>query len=88
MDAWFFCTQVAISSSTLMFCMNMLHRGRNPGMYLPMVSGIVGYWLPSPHQGAPKPAPPVETPLSHALAGTRDDSRRLATTRDGIYDDA
>ena len=41
-------TQVAISCSSLAFAMVMLYRGKDPGVYLPIVTGIVGCWLPSP----------------------------------------
>jgi hypothetical protein len=46
-----FAAQFAISGSTLAFCMAMLWNGRDPGVYLPVVTGILGYWLPSPSSG-------------------------------------
>ncbi len=49
-DTYLFAAQVSISSTTLLFSMFMLHKGKDAGVYLPMISGIVGYWLPSPHQ--------------------------------------
>jgi hypothetical protein len=41
-------TQVAISCSSLVFAMVMLYKGKDPGVYLPIITGIVGCWLPSP----------------------------------------
>lgn len=41
-------TQVAISCSSLAFAMFMLYMGKDPGVYLPIITGIVGCWLPSP----------------------------------------
>jgi hypothetical protein len=53
-----FAAQFAISSSTLAFCMTMLWSGRDPGVYLPIITGVLGYWLPSPSGGLP-PRPPI-----------------------------
>jgi hypothetical protein len=41
-------TQIAISCSSLAFAMVMLYRGKDPGTYLPIITGIVGCWLPAP----------------------------------------
>jgi hypothetical protein len=43
-----FATQVFISCSSLGFAMLMLYKGKDPGTYLPIVTGIIGCWLPSP----------------------------------------
>jgi hypothetical protein len=41
--------RVAISTSVLVFSMGMLVTKRgDPGMYLPIVTSILGYWTPSP----------------------------------------
>jgi hypothetical protein len=67
-----FAAQFAISSSTLGFCMYMLWRGNDPGVYLPIVTGILGYWLPSPRMAETREtvpdAPPadLEQPLLHS----------------------
>jgi hypothetical protein len=50
-----FAAQFAISSSTLAFCMTMLWSGRDPGVYLPIITGVLGYWLPSPSGGLARP---------------------------------
>lgn len=41
--------RVAMSASVLIFSMGMLatHRG-DPGMYLPLITSVIGYWTPSP----------------------------------------
>ena len=41
--------RVAMSASVLIFSMGMLAARRgDPGMYLPLITGIVSYWTPSP----------------------------------------
>ena len=41
--------RVIISASVLMFSMAMLatHRGE-PGVYMPLITSVIGYWTPSP----------------------------------------
>jgi len=43
-----FPTQVIISCSSLWFAMYMLYIGKDPGIYLPIMTGIIGCWLPNP----------------------------------------
>jgi hypothetical protein len=45
---YIFATQVFISCSSLGFAMMMLYKGKDPGTYLPIITGIIGCWLPSP----------------------------------------
>jgi len=41
--------KVGISVSVLLFSMGMLATRRgDPGMYLPVITSIIGYWTPSP----------------------------------------
>jgi len=41
--------RVAMSTSVLIFSMGMLVTRRgDPGMYLPLITSILGYWTPSP----------------------------------------
>lgn len=41
--------KVGISASVLLFSMGMLATKRgDPGMYLPLITGIISYWTPSP----------------------------------------
>jgi hypothetical protein len=43
-----FFTQTGISVTVLGFCMGMLISGEKTEIYLPVLTGIVGYWLPQP----------------------------------------
>ena len=43
-----FAMQTAISSVGMSFGIAMLARGGDPGYYLPIVSAIIGFWLPQP----------------------------------------
>lgn len=41
-------TQSVIACSTLGFSMYMLYIGKDPGVYLPVITGIIGYFMPQP----------------------------------------
>jgi hypothetical protein len=45
-----FPTQVFISISTIGFAMYMLAKGKDAGVYLPIITGITASWLPAPSQ--------------------------------------
>jgi hypothetical protein len=50
-----FRVQLAVSAVGLVLSAGMLIAGRDPAVYLPVVTSIVGYWLPAPskaQQGA------------------------------------
>ena len=41
--------RVAMSASVMLFSMAMLATKRgDPGMYLPLITSVIGYWTPSP----------------------------------------
>ena len=41
--------RVAMSASVMLFSMAMLATRRgDPGMYLPLITSVIGYWTPSP----------------------------------------
>lgn len=43
-----FIVQVCFSASVLAFTMVMLATGETVEIYLPVLTGLVGYWLPQP----------------------------------------
>ena len=43
-----FFTQTSVSIAVMGFCMGLLIRGEKTEIYLPVLTGIVGYWLPQP----------------------------------------
>lgn len=43
-----FALQAVFSFVVAIFVMVMLARGAEVGVYLPVLTGIVGYWLPNP----------------------------------------
>lgn len=49
-----FCAQLGVSAVGLAVSAGMLAAGRDPAVYLPVLTSIVGYWLPAPR--APRPA--------------------------------
>lgn len=46
-----FMVQASVTVLMLSFCMAMLARGADAGVYLPVMTGITGFWFPSPLQG-------------------------------------
>lgn len=52
-EASLFCVQSTISITVLVFCIYQLIDRRDPGVYLPVLTGILGYWLPSPNSRKP-----------------------------------
>lgn len=69
-----FAVQAGVSVTSLAFAMYMLSSDRDPGIYLPIITGVVASWLPAPQipsfrsaafvAPAPRPSPPndIETP--------------------------
>lgn len=45
-----FAVQTFVTTVVLTFCIGMLARGADPGVYLPVLTGITGFWFPSPLQ--------------------------------------
>lgn len=56
-----FAVQVGISGTVTAFTIAMLAIGKPEGVYLPVLTGILGYWLPAPEYAKlrnPKPSQP------------------------------
>lgn len=45
-----FAVQASVTLLMISFCMVMLVRGSDAGVYLPVMTGITGFWFPSPLQ--------------------------------------
>lgn len=43
--------QCIVSLTVIGFCIGMLSRGEDTQIYLPVLTGTVGYWLPQPSLG-------------------------------------
>lgn len=56
MSTHVFWVQTGISVSVIGFCIGMLASGQDTGTYLPVLTGIVGYWLPAPTRPIADPA--------------------------------
>lgn len=59
-----FAVQTLVSLSSLTFSMYMLSQGQSPGLYLPVITAIIGYWIPSPTSASNKRVNPLPSPLS------------------------
>lgn len=65
-----FAMQATVSGSALFFSIAMLTLGRDPAVYLPILTAVLGFWLPNPKlkagdkAGAPDPA--AVQPVSRA----------------------
>lgn len=52
-----FSMQLLVSVTGMGLSVVMLAMGRDPAVYLPVLTSIVGYWLPAPRRPAAEPAP-------------------------------
>lgn len=61
-----FVIQSLVTAVVLTFCIGMLARGADPGVYLPVLTGITGFWFPSPlqHHQLPQQQQEQEQPWS------------------------
>ncbi len=48
MNHLIFNAQLFFSTVVLSFSMYMLYRGESSGSYLPIITGVIGSWLPTP----------------------------------------
>lgn len=62
-----FFMQVAVSAVGLGLSCAMLAQGRDAGVYLPVLTSIVAYWLPAPRRPVAPPSP--ERASSQASVG-------------------
>lgn len=56
-----FRVQAGFSLMSMVFCMSMIAVGKNPTYYLPVLTSIIGYWLPSPQNQKDASRPPAAT---------------------------
>ena len=54
-----FAVQVGISGTVTAFTIAMLAMGKPEGVYLPVLTGILGYWLPAPEYSKLRTSKPV-----------------------------
>lgn len=47
-DNFVFAVQCGFSLTTMLFCIGMLATDKDPTYYLPILTSIIGYWLPAP----------------------------------------
>ena len=53
---WYrFWVQVGLTSTVSAFCITMMAVNGKEGIYLPVLTGIMGYWLPSPDSRVKRP---------------------------------
>ena len=68
-----FYMQATFSVSTFVFCVSMVATGHDPSIYLPVLTSVVSYWLPSPEYTHPTrpvqsdPPSPLQSPLPSPL---------------------
>ena len=51
-----FCIQVLFSAIMIAFSITMLYIGKDASVYLPVLTSIIGFWLPSPIQNTKQAA--------------------------------
>lgn len=60
-----FAVQASVTALMLTFGIAMLVRGGEPGVFLPVMTGITGFWFPSPLQPS----------LQGSLKASKDDAK-------------
>ena len=58
-----FAMQSIISLTIAGFCIGMLARGDETQIYLPVLTGIAGYWLPQPSMKRSSPSAPSQNDI-------------------------
>jgi len=51
-----FYMQVAVTGGVMVFSAAMLATGKPASVYLPVLTGVIGYWMPSPDYAKPRTA--------------------------------
>lgn len=71
-DCPLFTMQLTVSAVGMALSATMLAMGRDPAVYLPVLTSIIGYWLPAPKR------PPEPFPLAPAesVASVNNNYRR------------
>lgn len=86
MSRTIFAIQVALSAVGMGIGAGMLWAGRDPAVYLPIVTSIIGYWLP-----APTPPPPPAHSSSKSSASsvncTNDEANQERTSGEEVASD-
>lgn len=62
-----FTIQVVFSALVMSFSITMLYIGKDPSIYLPVLTSIIGFWLPSPAQTLKQLPAPVPQPLPESV---------------------
>lgn len=82
-DWWKFGIQVLVSTTALVFSLTMsATTPGKEGVYLPIVTGILGYWLPSPEVPRSSTWRSLD-PTSHEVVGADTDSEPDADSEAG-----
>lgn len=71
-----FAMQLLVSLTGLGLGTAMLFMGKDPAVYLPVITSIVGYWLPAPKRPPPQIQPVV----------SRQDSAQSVTRQGAMVD--
>lgn len=86
-----FVMQLAVSVVGMGLSVARLIMGGEAAVYLPVVTSIVGYWLPAPRRPPPPPLLPPPPPVvggaeSEASVATRGRHRRLLENEEEFFD--
>ena len=57
MPIYKFFIQVIVSLMVMIFCMGMIALGKDTNVYIPILTGTLGYWMPQP---SPKSGKAIE----------------------------
>jgi hypothetical protein len=63
MPIYKFMIQVIVSFMVMIFSMAMIVLGKDTNVYIPILTGTLGYWMPQP---SPKSGRTIDAPISGA----------------------
>lgn len=77
-----FTIQLVVSMTGLVLSTGMLMAGRDPAVYLPVLTSIIGYWLPAPQRLPVVPRMPVRgTPARPTLEDDDEENEIVVVPR-------
>lgn len=83
-DRRVFYAQLGVTVSVMSLCIVMLLRGESAGIYLPVLSGCAGYWMPSPQQNGNVAKTVVPSSVSSGSRGSSNDNNHVSIPVDNV----
>ena len=85
-DRRVFYAQLGVTVSVMSLCIVMLLRGESASIYLPVLSGCAGYWMPSPQQNGKVAKSVTPSSIASGSGGSSNDSNHVSIPVDSVQD--